>query len=104
MKPFIYHLKQILSTNLINIYAALADQTVDDVVAEFAGQGFGAFKPKLAELAVAKLGPINQRMGDLLADPAELDALLKTGADKANAIAEPILQEAYEAVGFLQRG
>ena len=92
------------AANLINIYAALADQSVDDVVAEFAGQGFGAFKPKLAELAVAKLGPINQRMTDLLADPAELDSLLKAGADKANAIAEPILQEAYEAVGFLERG
>ncbi len=92
------------ATNLINIYAALADQSVDDVVSEFAGQGFGAFKPKLAELAVAKLGPINQRMNDLMADPAELDRLLKAGADKANAIAEPILQEAYDAVGFLQRG
>ena len=92
------------ATNLINIYAALADQSVDAVVAEFAGQGFGVFKPKLAELAVAKLSPVSARVNELLADPAELDRLLKAGADKAIAIAEPILQEAYDAVGCLRRG
>lgn len=92
------------ASNLINIYAALADRSVDYVVAEFAGQGFGAFKPKLADLAVSVLSPIASRMTELLADPAELDRLLARGADKANDIANPVLAEAYEAIGFSQRG
>jgi tryptophanyl-tRNA synthetase len=92
------------ANNLINIYAALSDRRVDHVISEFAGQGFGAFKPKLAELAVSVLGPIAGRMTELLADPAELDRLLARGAEKANALAEPVLAEAYEAVGFLKRG
>lgn len=90
--------------NLVNIYAALNDTSVDAVVGEFGGQGFGTFKPKLAELAVAKLAPIATRMSDLMADPAELDRLLKAGADKANEIAEPVLAEAYAAIGFAPRG
>ena len=92
------------ATNLINIYAALADMRVEHVVSEFAGQGFGEFKPALAELAVSVLGPIAERMSDLLDDPAGLDRLLARGAEKANALAEPILAEAYDAVGFLTRG
>ncbi|NKB42987.1 MAG: tryptophan--tRNA ligase [Alphaproteobacteria bacterium] len=92
------------ASNLINIYAALADKSVDDVVADFAGQGFGAFKPKLAELAVSILSPIANRMTELLSDPAELDRLLARGADKANDLANPVLTEAYEAIGFSQRG
>ena len=90
--------------NLVSIYAALNDSSVDQVVAEFAGQGFGAFKPKLADLAVAKLGPIAARMNELMADPAELDRILKRGAETANAIAEPVLAEAYAAIGFVPRG
>ena len=90
--------------NLVSIYAALNDSSVDQVVAEFAGQGFGAFKPKLADLAVAKLGPIAARMNELMADPAELDRILKRGAETANAIAEPVLAEAYAAIGFAPRG
>lgn len=88
------------ASNLINIYAALADQSVDDIVSEFAGQGFGAFKPKLADLAVSVLGPIAERMTELLSDPAELDRLLARGAGKANDLANPVLAEAYDAIGF----
>ena len=92
------------ASNLINIYAALADRSVDDVVSEFSGQGFGDFKPKLADLAVSILGPIAERMTELLSDPAELDRLLTRGADKANDLANPVLAEAYEAIGFSRRG
>lgn len=91
------------AANLINMYAALDNRTVDDVVSEFSGQGFGAFKPKLADLMVAKLGPISAEATRLMGDPAELDRILALGADKANAIAEPVLAEAYEAVGFSPR-
>src|SRR5689334_18068696 len=62
--------------NLVGIYAALAGTTDQQVLADFAGQGFGAFKPKLADLAVEKLGPIGGEMRRLLADPAEIDRIL----------------------------
>jgi tryptophanyl-tRNA synthetase len=86
--------------NLVGIYAALADMTKEAVVAEFAGQGFGVFKPRLADLAVEKLGPITTRMSEFTADPTELDAILRKGADRARAMAAPILAEVKDAVGF----
>ncbi len=86
--------------NLVGIYAALADQTDADVIGEFGGQGFGAFKPKLAELAVAKLSPVGVAMRRYLDDPSEIDRILSAGADKARAIAAPILEETKARVGF----
>ncbi|MEM6624171.1 MAG: tryptophan--tRNA ligase [Pseudomonadota bacterium] len=88
--------------NLVGIYAALSDQTAERVIAEHGGQGFGAFKPALADLAVSKLGPLAAEMTRLLADPAEIDRILGDGADRAAAIAEPILAETYDKVGFLR--
>jgi tryptophanyl-tRNA synthetase len=88
--------------NLVNIYAALADMTPDAVVAENAGAQFGAFKPKLADLAVAQLAPLSAEMSRLMADPAEIDRVLGQGADKAAAIADPIIDETFEIVGLLR--
>ncbi|MEM0943448.1 MAG: tryptophan--tRNA ligase [Pseudomonadota bacterium] len=88
--------------NLVGIYAALAGRSAEDVVSEFAGQGFGAFKPALADLAVSHLEPITAEMSRLLADPAEIDRILGDGAERAAAIAEPILAEAMARVGFLR--
>jgi tryptophanyl-tRNA synthetase len=87
--------------NLINIYAALADQTRDAVIAEFAGQQFSSFKTRLADLTVAKLEPINREMRRLLADPAEIDGVLKQGALRARSIATPIMDEVKRRVGFI---
>jgi len=86
--------------NLVTIYAVLAGKTPADVLAEFAGQGFGAFKPALAELAVASLGPIRDRMTRLLDDRAALEAILAKGADKARTLAAPTLRAAQEAIGL----
>ena len=88
--------------NLVGIYAALAGSTAEEVLAEHAGKGFGAFKPALAELAVSVLGPITNEMNRLMADPAEIDRILGDGANRAAEIAEPILTETYEKVGFLR--
>lgn len=88
--------------NLVGIYAALADTTAEAVVAEFAGAQFGAFKPKLAELAVEKLSPIAGRMNEYLADPAEIDRILGDGAGRAAAIAAPIIDATYDKVGLLR--
>ena len=88
--------------NLVGIYAALNGQTAEAVVAEYAGQGFGAFKPKLAEVAVEHLAPITAEMSRLMADPAEIDRVLGDGSNRAADLAEPILAEAYEVTGFLR--
>ncbi|MFT4956518.1 MAG: tryptophanyl-tRNA synthetase [Brevundimonas sp.] len=86
--------------NLIAIYAALSDQSREQVTAEFAGQGFGAFKPKLAELAVASLAPVTAEMRRLMDDPAEIDRVLKSGAERAAEIADPVVDEVKKIVGF----
>ncbi len=86
--------------NLIGIYAALDGRTSAEVLAEFAGQGFGAFKPKLADLAVEKLGPVGAEMRRLMADPAEIDRVLAKGAERARAAAAPTLAETRKLVGF----
>jgi tryptophanyl-tRNA synthetase len=88
--------------NLVGIYAALAGTSAEAVVAEFAGKGFGNFKPALADLAVSHLGPITAEMTRLMADPAEIDRTLGDGANRAAALAEPILAETYDKVGFLR--
>ena len=88
--------------NLLTIYAALSDTTPQAVAEQFAGAQTSAFKTALAELAVAKLSPITTRMRELLADPASLDAILKRGAEAARAIAQPILAETMQRVGFLR--
>ena len=86
--------------NLVGIYAALADRPKAQVLAEFAGQGFGAFKPALAELAVSTLGPVGARMRELLADPAEIDRILAAGAQKARETAAPTVAQVKRLVGF----
>jgi tryptophanyl-tRNA synthetase len=86
--------------NLVAIYAALAGTTEAQVLAEYAGQGFGVFKPRLAELAVSVMGPIGAEMRRLLADPAEIDRVLADGAERARALARPTLAETKKLVGF----
>jgi len=86
--------------NLVGVYAALDGRTSEAVLAEFAGQGFGAFKPRLADLAVAKLGPVSEEMRRLMADPGEIDRVLADGAERARAAAAPILAEVRKIVGF----
>ncbi len=87
--------------NLVNIYAALSDETPDQVLARFEGQGFGAFKPALAEVAVAALSPITTRMNQFMADPAEIDRILGDGAERADAIATPILDATKSIMGLI---
>lgn len=86
--------------NLLGIYAALSDQTKEQVMNEFGGKQFSEFKPALADLAVEKLSPITNRMNELMADPAEIDAILRAGAEKANELAQPTCDEAAKLMGF----
>ena len=87
--------------NLVNIYAGLSEQSVDQVLADVGGQQFGTFKPLLAELAVAKLAPISSEMARLMDDPAEIDRILAKGAEQAREITAPILEKTYEIVGMV---
>ncbi|MFC5739418.1 tryptophan--tRNA ligase [Sinirhodobacter huangdaonensis] len=88
--------------NLVNIYAALSNRNAEAVIAEFGGQGWGIFKPALADLAVAKLEPISSEMSRLMNDPAEIDRILGAGAEQARAIAQPILEGALDIMGMVR--
>lgn len=88
--------------NLVNIYAALAGHTAEQVITDYAGAQFGTFKPALADLAVAKLEPITLEMNRLMQDQAEIDRILGAGADRADAIARPIVDQVYDIVGMVR--
>jgi tryptophanyl-tRNA synthetase len=86
--------------NLVTIYAALADITPAAVLGDYAGKGFGTFKPALADLAIARLGPIRERLSALLADRTAVAATLAKGAARASDLAAPTLRAAQQAVGL----
>ena len=86
--------------NLVGIYAAVVDESVDQVLGRFAGQGFGAFKPALADVLVSLIAPIRGRLDELRRDPAELDRILAEGAARATELAAPVLAQAKTAVGL----
>ena len=86
--------------NLIGVYGAVTGESVDQVLQRFAGQGFGAFKPALAEVLIGLIAPIRQRLDELRRDPAELDRILADGAARASELGAPILARAKSAVGL----
>ena len=86
--------------NLVGIYAAMVGETPEQVLQRFAGQGFGAFKPVMADAAVALLEPLRERLVQLRQDEAALDSILAAGAEKASSLAAPTLSEAYRVVGL----
>lgn len=90
------------AANLVGIYAALSGSSVDAVLADFGGEGFGKFKPALGELLVTKLAPINARFVELKGDTAALDAILRAGAAKARELAVPTLEKTYAALGLVR--
>tara|TARA_A100001015_G_scaffold59888_1_gene66066 strand:+ start:3136 stop:4221 length:1086 start_codon:yes stop_codon:yes gene_type:complete len=87
--------------NLINIYSSLSNQSIDQTLSQFCGQGFSFFKPKLIDLAIETLNPISFEMRKLLNDRKEIDKILRNGADNARKIAEPVLKQVKEIVGFV---
>ncbi len=89
------------ASNLIGIYAALADIKKVDALRRFGNQQFSAFKNDLGDLLVAKIGPIRDEMKRLMSDTANIDRLLRDGTERAGAIAEPIIKQVKEIVGFV---
>lgn len=90
------------AANLVGIYAALKGVSKEEVLSEFGGAQFSSFKPALADLAVDKVSPIGDEMRRILADPAEIDNILRDGANRAREIAEPIMAKTKEIIGFIQ--
>ena len=86
--------------NLVGIYAEVTGESIEQVLARFAGQGFGTFKPALADALIARLSPLRARLEQFRADPAELDRILAAGAERAAALGAPTLAKAYRAVGL----
>jgi tryptophanyl-tRNA synthetase len=86
--------------NLVGVFAALTNQTKAEVLTAFAGKGFGAFKPALTEAAVETLRPVGETMRRLMAEPAEIDRILADGAERAAAVADPVVAETKRLVGF----
>ena len=91
--------KQPAIANLLDIFAAFSNRTIEDLVADYATAGYGTFKADLAEVIVAVLAPIQERYHELLAS-TELDAVLTDGAVRAAAIANATLQRINDAVGL----
>ena len=90
--------------NLVTIYAALAECEIDAVLAEFAGKGFADFKPALIEVATQHLAPIGRAMQGYLSDPAQIDRVLDDGAGRARTLAQPVLAELRQIMGFVGVG
>jgi len=88
--------------NLVGIYAALADLTKAEVLAQYGGQGWGTFKPALAELAVTQLSPMIGEMRRLIDDPTTIDTILRDGAERASVLAEATMAEVRRIVGFIR--
>ena len=86
--------------NLVGIYGAVTGESVEQVLARFAGQGFGTFKPALADVIIALMAPLRSRLEQFRSDPAELDRILANGAAKAIDLGAPTLAAAYQAAGL----
>ena len=90
-------------SNLIEIYAAVTGKSPEAVEEEFAGQGYGAFKPAVGDAVVEALRPIREETERLLADKAYLESLYRQGAEKAAALANRTLRKVHKKVGFVAR-
>lgn len=90
------------ATNLVGIYAAFAEESVNTTLSRFGGQGFGAFKSALAELVIENFRPISERFNALKDDHEQIDAALAKGAAKARELGTPTLKAAYNALGLLR--
>jgi tryptophanyl-tRNA synthetase len=90
------------AANLMNIFAALSDTDIEEVCQQYGAEQFSTFKKELADLAVAKLSPIQDEMRRLMADTEYVDSVLSQGAERARAMAEPVLDEVRKTIGFLK--
>ena len=91
-------------SNLLTIFSTLSGRPVAEIENEFVGKGYGDFKGAVAEVVVEYLRPVRTRTLELLGDPTHLNSILRTGAEKADAVASKTLTEVYERIGLVARG
>ena len=89
--------------NLMTIYSAVTGKSFDEIEQEFAGKGYGAFKPAVGEAVVETLRPIREEATRILGDKAYLESVYRAGAQKASYVAEKTLRKVYKKVGFVAR-
>jgi tryptophanyl-tRNA synthetase len=89
--------------NLMSIYSAVTDKSFDEIEREFAGCGYGKFKPAVGDAVIECLRPIREEAARILADKAYLESVYKTGAEKAGYVANKTLRKVYKKVGFVAR-
>jgi tryptophanyl-tRNA synthetase len=85
----------------MTLYHIATGKTFAEIEKEFEGQGYGVFKPAVAEALDICLAPVRERMNGYLSNAAQLDTLIREGAEKANAAAAEILKRVHNAVGFV---
>ena len=90
-------------SNLMSIYAAVTGKSMEEIEAEFDGQGYGAFKPAVGEAVIECLRPIREETERILKDKAYLESVYKAGAEKASYVANKTLRKVYKKVGFVAR-
>ena len=90
-------------SNLISIYALATGKTIEEVEAEFAGKGYGDFKPAVGEAVVELLRPIREQTEDLLKNKDYLEQVYRSGAQKASYLARKTIDKVYRKVGFVGR-
>lgn len=89
--------------NLMSIYSAITGQNFEQIEAEFAGCGYGAFKPKVGDAVIETLRPIREEATRLLKDKAYLEGVCRSGAEKASYVAEKTLRKVYKKIGFVAK-
>jgi tryptophanyl-tRNA synthetase len=90
-------------TNLVDILSVATGETPEAIESRYDGEGYGTFKTDVGEAVVELLVPIQERYRELRGDPAELQALLRRGADKAREVSAPTLAQVYDRMGFVGR-
>ena len=87
----------------MSIYSAITGLTFEQIEAEFAGCGYGAFKPKVGDAVIETLRPIREEATRLLKDKAYLEGVCRSGAEKASYVAEKTLRKVYKKIGFVAK-
>jgi tryptophanyl-tRNA synthetase len=88
-------------SNLLGIYSAVSGKSIESVVSELSGKGYGDLKSTVSDAVLAVIEPIRERANELLSDETELDRLLAIGAERANARAQQTLADVYDKIGFI---
>lgn len=89
--------------NLLDIYSACSGRTIEDLLKDYDGKGYGVLKEDVAEAVIGEIGPIRDRFHEIRSDKAYLEEVYRQGAEKASRRATKILRKVYKKMGFTPR-